>query len=174
MKPGVFVGKDGNTYRWLGDSRGYVMLQVWSDELDDWVTSPMNPEDLPDAEAALDSYTSFLASFPKAVPLGCFDGGFELVLWGDDHGDAEVRRTFDGHATYPRSSDVAVFAAAAYQKGLEDGRKERDECEALREQVKVLKELVLGAYLHDDDCELVAVYSGDWWRIYDAAKAVKL
>ncbi|OPZ74929.1 MAG: hypothetical protein BWY79_02028 [Actinobacteria bacterium ADurb.Bin444] len=65
MNPGEYIGKDGNTYRWLGDSRGYVMLQVWSKRLDDWVTSPMNPEDLPDAEAALDSYTSSLASFPK-------------------------------------------------------------------------------------------------------------
>lgn len=124
MKPGVFVGKDGNTYRWLGDSRGYVMLQMWSDRLDDWVTSPMNPEDWPDAEAALDAYTSSLASFPKAVPLGCFDGRFELVLWSDDLHEAEVRRTFDGHATYPRSSDVAVFAAAAYQKGHKDGLSE--------------------------------------------------
>lgn len=65
MKPGVFVGKDGNTYRWLGDSRGYVMLQMWSDRLDDWVTSPMNPEDWPDAEAALDAYTSSWLLSPK-------------------------------------------------------------------------------------------------------------
>jgi len=124
MNPGEYIGKDGNTYRWLGDSRGYVMLQVWSKRLDDWVTSPMNPEDLPDAEAALDSYTSFLASFPKAVPLGCFDGRFELVL-RRELGKSEIRMASDGTVAYPTGNDVSVFAAAAYQKGYKDGLTER-------------------------------------------------